>query len=274
MIKPKKKKHTTFLLFENLSDLLPEFCQTYRDFTVTITNYSSKIETKDRKFLFTDGTGGAAPFIYHNQIKSQIGGEIRQYDRNFKYYDFSGIKPDQTFQDVFCVDINSAYLTVLRNEQIIDEKLYRDILKKTKDPRKKMDRLKAIGMFARNQIVINFKNGEKQDIDPPKRNPYAWVFFTACKKTSEAMEVVKKEMRKDFLFYWVDGIFLKGNPDRAVEILKNLNFESKIELVSEIECFDNSIVFVKDEKEKLLFLPKNQKEELIPLKELLNFKKI
>ena len=56
-------------------------------------------------------------------------------------------------------------------------------------------------MFASNPMKLIFENGEITDFEQ-KRNPFAWVFFLACQKTGEAMEMCKKELGDDFLFYW------------------------------------------------------------------------
>jgi regulatory protein YycI of two-component signal transduction system YycFG len=123
-------------------------------------------------------------------------------------------------------------------------------------------------MFASNPMKLIFENGEITDFEQ-KRNPFAWVFFLACQKTGEAMELCKKELADDFLFYWVDGIFFRNNKEKIAkitEILKTLGFNSKLENVSNLRKSEKTLLFNKDGKEKILFLPQTNFEEMKEIK--------
>jgi hypothetical protein len=193
-------------------------------------------------------------------MKKDVGGEIRSIPDRIKYFSFAGLKPGEEIERCYSVDINSAYLQVLKNEGIITENTFKLINDKTKvSAEAKIDRLKSVGMFARNPLEIIYKN-KKVFLCEPDENPYSWVFFEACKKTTDAMEKIKKEMKKEFILYWVDGIFLRGNQDRAVNILGELNFPAKIEIIDNLRVIDGAVIYLKDGKEKMLFLPSSQKE--------------
>lgn len=243
-------------LLSNLTEII-EYFQDEKEFKIRLTNYSTKLELPTEKIFFSDSKPDKSVFSLYNKMKSEIQGEIRTEPKNYQYFNFSGLK--KFSGDCFCVDINSAYLTVLKNENIISQSTYDYIFSRTQGD-KKENRLKAVGMFAKNPIEIIYHNGIPFSIQS-KKDPYSWVFFTAVHQTFLAMEAVKKEMKKEFLFYWVDGIFLKGNPEKAVQILNKLGFQSKIEEITEFINTEGIITYKKDSEEKMLFLPKSQKEE-------------
>lgn len=249
-------KNKREFLLKDLNDLIDYFSDE-NTFKIRITNYSTKLEVNNDSFFFSDSKPDKEVFRLFNKMKSEIKGEIRLEERNYKYYNFSGLK--SFTGDCDSVDINSAYLSVLRNESIISQETYNYIFQRTQGS-KKENRLKAVGMFAKNPIEITYYKGKPLTIIS-KKEVYSWVFFLAVSETFKAMEAVKKELRKEFLFYWVDGIFLKNNSDKAVSILEKMNLSSKIEKIENLQNNDGLITYLKDNKEKMLFLPKNQKDE-------------
>lgn len=224
---------------------------------IRITNYSTKVETETETYFFSEDKPDKNVFSFFNKMKTDIAGEYRNFKRYYKYFDFSGIK--RAKKDFYAVDINSAYLTVLKNEGLISENTYKHIFRAT-NGKNKDSRLKAVGMFAKNPIEIFYHRGKVFSI-VSKKDPFEWVFFLAVQKTFEAMEAVKKEIGKDFLFYWVDGIFTNGDPEKIIGILKKYGFNSKIERIENFHYEKGFCSYLKDGKEKCLFLPKNQREE-------------
>lgn len=247
---------------QSIHSTLDHFASIGEPFKIEFTNYSIKVETQDEKYFFSDSPQRLQPLVFYNKIKKEIAGEVRDTPANIKYFDFSGLKKKPP-ADCVCVDINSAYLSSLLIDGIISESLFNEIDKKSRrNKHAKMDRLKAVGMFARNSVSFT-SNGESYSNFETKRGPFAWVFFHACKKTTEAMQAVKKELKKEFLFYWVDGIFLKsGSEHRAVEILQNLGFKCKIEKIHDLRKTEKIIFYKKEKEQKFLFLPRNNSEEL------------
>lgn len=256
----KKAKRT--LMLKPITEIIDHYKEFEDWFKIRLGNYSIQVETLDEKIFFTDVEMGPGAFAFFNIIKSDVGGEIRQMPERVQYFDFGGIKANQGIIDqCYCVDINSAYLTALLNEQVITQDTYQTINEKTrKNEKTKTDRLKAVGMFARNTIEIIYEKGEVSDLST-KENPFAWVFFQACKTTNDAMQAVKKWAKKDYLLYWVDGIFILNNPEEAVRILSSLGFESKIEIITNLEVVDGAVTYLKDGKQKILFLPRNTKAD-------------
>jgi hypothetical protein len=155
------------------------------------------------------------------------------------------------------VDINSAYLSVLKNEKVISPATFKKINDRTrKNEKAKMDRLKSVGMFASNPSIINFENWEAAEITTDK-NPFSWVFYMACQKTNE---IITECINDEFLFYWVDGIFVKKNPEEIKRKIEKMGYACKVEKINNLEVYEKNIVYMKDNKEKILFLPVKEKK--------------
>lgn len=255
------RKPTRILLNKDIQEVIEHYSSIYPEFTVSVGNYSTKIETPEEKILFSDTEMRIQAFSFYQKIKKDVGGEIRNVNERIKFFSFGKLKEGQKIESCYSVDINSAYLTALRNENVITENTFQEINEATRKSKiAKTDRLKAVGMFAKNNMIVSYKDGNPVSVTVPE-NPYSWVFFLACQKTTEAMQEIIKEMKREFILYWVDGIFLRENPERAVEILKKLNFESKIEKVENLRVVNSSVLYTKEGEEKILFLPKNQKSD-------------
>jgi len=267
------KKHTYTHYFKPmpLQEII-DFARKEHDgnFKLKISNYTASVKAGDHAYFFSEDVIDTKAFRYFQKMNKEVAGEIREIPTNVKYHDFTGlVKSEETIEDIICIDISSAYLTVLRNENIISENTF-DWINTTsrKNKKAKTARLKSVGMFARNPMELIFENGEIKNFEQ-NRNPFAWVFFLACQKTGEAMEICKKELGEDFLFYWVDGIFFRNNKEKIpiiLEILKTLGFNSKQEIVSNLRKSEKTLLFNKEGKEKILFLPKTNFEEMKEIK--------
>ena len=227
------------------------------NFEMKITNYTISAKIEDDKYFFSNTPMSKSAFIFYNMMKKDVGGEIREEPKGVRFFDFSGIKKGDVFENCFCVDINSAYLQVLLNEKIITGETFKKINDRTKkNERLKMDRLKSVGMFASNPTLIKYTDGEAEEMASQK-NPLSWVFYQACKTTTEIMQSVINE---DFLFYWVDGIFIKGNPERIKNKIQKMGYPCKIEKIENLRIYEKNIIYSKDGKEKILFLPHEEKK--------------
>jgi hypothetical protein len=240
------------------------------NFKLKISNYSANLKAGEHNYLFSDDIVDTKAFRYFQKMKKELAGELREIPQNVKYHDFSGlVKSEENIEELICIDISSAYLTVLRNEKVISEKTFNWInTTSTKNKKAKTARLKSVGMFAKNPMSLIFEKGEIVNFEQ-NRDPFAWVFFLACLKTGEAMELCKKELGDDFLFYWVDGIFFRNNTEKIpiiLEILSTLGFKAKLENVENLRKSEKTLLFNKDGKEKILFLPQTNFEEMKEIK--------
>lgn len=246
-------------IFKNkpITEIIEYATKYFSDFKLTVGNYSVVLESDNEKILFSDADTDKKTFLFHNMMKKDVGGEVREVKKDrIQYYSFSGIQEGEKIEKCYCVDINSAYLKSLEIENVITSNTFNTINKQTKGTtKKKMSRLKSVGMFARNPLVITYKNGRVHDT-AVENSPFSWVFFLACQKTTDAMNAVKKKFGNDFLLYWVDGIFVRNYPESAVNLLGEIGFESKIEEIENLRVENNIVTYEKDGKKKVLFMPR------------------
>ena len=255
-----KKAHHYFML-KPVNDLVQHFKIYENDFDIRLTNYSITLETKNDKYHLADEPMSAQAFAMHAVINKDVGGEVRPIPSRIKYFDFAGLKKDEKIESCYCVDINSAYLKALQLENVITPETFAAIDQKSRASKHaKINRLKAVGLFARAPTLIHYKNGEVEDITT-KENPFSWVFFQACKTTGNAMEAIKKIEKENYIMYWVDGIFLRDNPESAVNYLNSIGFECKTQKIDNLRVVGNAVIYEKENKSKLLFLPQTQKIE-------------
>jgi hypothetical protein len=253
-----KKQYRNFML-KPVADLVEHFSMYEQNFDVRLTNYSISVETNSEKYQFSDEPMSVQAFAMHAVINKDVGGEIRPMPERVKYFDFSGLKKIEQIPICYCVDINSAYLKSLEIEKIITPETFNTIDQKSRaNKHAKINRLKAVGLFARAPTLIHYRGGEVEEITT-KENPFAWVFFQACKTTGDAMMKIKKAEKNNYLMYWVDGIFVKENPEQAAAYLNKLGFECKIEKIENLRVLEGCVIYEKDGKSKFLFLPKSEK---------------
>lgn len=190
---------------------------------------------------------------------SDIKDSINEDDNRY-YHSKPMIPPD--IGSCYLIDIDSAYLSVLKNFDIITDKTYNYI--NFKCPKK--ERLVAVGMLAQRKFVYQIEFGnvisEPEIIEAPTR----YLFNLCIQEVDNAMQKIAKELSDSYLFYWVDGIYLKTKEAglRAMEILKECGFKSKIIQLKEFRCLEMfirkevSFVEIKEDgttKKKLFRIP-------------------
>lgn len=257
---PKKPKF--HLKKTDLKSITNYFTANYDRYQLKITNYTMQIETDESKYLFSDGKMNKSVFIYYNMIKKDNAGEVREVPKDFRYYDFSGLENIQKEDSFFCIDLNSAYLSVLLRDKIITKDIFDKIHKRAA----KKHRLQSVGMFAKNPVLIDIEKGVPTGYKM-ETDAFKWIFYHAVREVYLAMNKVKESDINNFLFYWVDGVFVKGKPEEVQKIFSELGFMSKIEPVKNFKKTDKSLVFDKYSntkgifEKKILFLPRSNKAE-------------
>jgi hypothetical protein len=252
------KTPKNYYRLKKISEIIDQAKKQSPEFTLSFTSSSASLDILNNKFWFIDQSSNTRALRIHNRIKKEIGDLHADIEQKADFFDFSGLGKN-TPKNCFCVDINSAYLTALKNEGLIKPNTYEQVMKSTQGKNRKMDRLKAIGLFASCKIKMDYIQGEPQNLKLIE-NPQNWVFWLACQRTTEAMQKIRELMPEDYLCYWVDGIFLKGNPYQAQEILKEMGFNSKIEKITDLKKTDKRLTYLKDGIKKILFLPKKNLE--------------
>jgi hypothetical protein len=176
----------------------------------------------------------AAQKIKADVLKSELGRSIMAGNYSTANYDSANGQPDGTWNKIINIDITSAYATCLLNSKLITQDTYNFIQKIPKT-----ERLPAMGMLARNQLIINFEKGVATTHERFTADT-AQIFFYVISEINKIMEKARKIAGDFYLFHWVDGIFLKY--DIPVELLDQIeavflhkNYAVKYESVKDLE---------------------------------------
>lgn len=166
----------------------------------------------------------------HKKIKNDFG---KSGHKKIKYFDYAIPKSTLKYSsDLYEVDINQAYWSTALKLGLIDNTIYKKGLKI-----QKKTRLAALGSLAKRTKVYEFDGRTvkfKREIDNPLTE-HLW--FKICQKLGNAMFDAKKSAKSDFIFYWVDGIYVRGL-DAVVNVqdaLEKLGYQHKVREVTSIE---------------------------------------
>jgi hypothetical protein len=176
-------------------------------------------------------------YIYEFTANAIFGGDGPKYTQERKKTIYQG--------EAIQIDINSAYLTAVKNFGLlskesynkfyIEEKDEKQLIKKAGNSRyknhngetlkySKDSRLIAIGALAQDKTIYYYSNGIKTHQERQYNEKHANVFWAAAAKVGEVMSEILKACNG--FFYWVDAIFLPvDQAEKARQILKNNFYE-------------------------------------------------
>jgi len=236
------------------------------DFILKQTNYSNEIIFDGTRFLINNK--GYNDFsvlkfrskilsdIKHFELKNRPPKTIDKQTINYfdlgKYVNKGG---NLNIEKCFCIDISGAYPTTFKNKNYITEKTFNELSEVNK-----IVRLKACGSIATEKIIYNFRRGVCIESEL-KKSEYANYFFDVVKTVSKCMGRIAQSLNKDFLFYWVDGIFFngEGNIKQVCQLLDSYSYKYKIETVESMKIIKEKrhlfIDLIKDGKKKIFNLP-------------------
>lgn len=231
-------------------------------FTVSMTNYTINIKgSVNYKFMKQERS--VKFFNMFTALKKEVQtylekNPIPEIEKVF-YYD---IAPKEDFSEavVYNVDLTSAYLHVLKNENVISPEMFDKL-----NALDKQDRLSVVGMLASRKSVYHFDasgNMEKHEIqeDRALRN----VFFHCVNVTHHIMQHCKMLLEENYIYSWVDGVYFTGRENYyliedfllsikypfVLESLENFAYENTREHVN--------ISFDKGIKTKCFQIPKGK----------------
>lgn len=235
-----------------------------RDFEIHQTSHSTTINFKGNSFLFVNKISSNMTFSAFNMIKKDIvksGIEIDRIPRfDIRYFSINEFLRSQSELpgECYLIDINSAYLTCLLNAQMITKETFERVSHWGKEVR-----LKSVGMLATNKNILKYKEGKLVGHEIKSDEYLRNYFFYCCYQTGEVMNKIADELGDEFLFYWVDGIFIKSKDKvKVVQSLLNAHgFHSKTKSLKEVRF--------KNEKDNMHFsyldeLRNKRKKYVIP----------
>jgi hypothetical protein len=135
-----------------------------------------------------------------------------------------------TFEDMYEVDLNQAYWNLAYINGIITEATF---LKAAHPRISKGARLIALGALAKRTRVIEFDGTQYGKLYEGERLTTERLFYFCCEEVASIMIDFAQLAGDDFLFYWVDAIFLKGPAvQKVIENLIAVQQEIKIKFPS------------------------------------------
>lgn len=173
-------------------------------------------------------------YIVKNDIHLQPQFEKQYFAEDVHYIKVAKVPIGKTFQNVYEVDIDEAYWKTAHLLQVIDDKIYQ---RGQKGNISKQARLTALGTLAKKVYLYQFKGNKLEKVntetDPLLQN----LWFTICKRVSDVMNECIRDIGKDFIFYWVDGIYMQGgikSVSKAEEIFTNYGYNVKFKKIKQI----------------------------------------
>jgi hypothetical protein len=172
----------------------------------------------------------ASQMVKKDCKNSELGQKIMNTTHFKKNYDSNPKIENVVYDNCFNIDLSSAYAYCLFNNGLITKKTFNYLLKLPK-----MERLTSVGMLATSHVKYFYKGGECVDFKP-FREPTAQIFFHLIDEINYLMQDIKWILGNDFIFYWVDGVFIKPSVSKkkiqdVENLLTNLGYKYKYEKV-------------------------------------------
>ena len=150
---------------------------------------------------------------------NKTGVAIDFIDNDFKAEQIDYIKVmdyqvGERIENLYYVDITACYWTTALILGIIDEKLYNKGLKLGK-----IVRLAALGSLAKVKDVWTFDGKEFKRDEPIHSTETENLWFAICKHVSDIMREIAKTLGNKFVFYWVDGIYVKNEGNALQDVI-------------------------------------------------------
>jgi hypothetical protein len=187
-------------------------------YTLKVSNYTLEIVSDIINIQFLHSMRSNRCFAAYAKIKSNVSKheipKVKKHELEYFMHDFTD---DYFSENAINIDIKSAYPSVLFNDGYITQETF-DYLSKIP----KLDRLAAIGMLASKKYVFDYDgNGKLLNFDKVT-SPLENFFFHCVKRVGDIMHDLKKLSGSDYLFTWVDGIYLKPNDEYLYEVAPHL----------------------------------------------------
>lgn len=200
-----------------------------RAYSLKISNYTLEIVSDLFNIQYLHSMRSNRCFAAYAKVKSNVSNfeipKVRKHELEYFMHNFN----DNYFSPhVVCIDVRSAYATVLYNDGYISEDTFAYLSKIDK-----MDRLAAVGMLASKKNCFEYDE-QNNLVQYWKEVSELENFFYHCvKRVGDIMNDLKKIAGADYLFTWVDGIYLKPNDEYLYTIapyLEEAGFKFSVDI--------------------------------------------
>lgn len=169
-------------------------------------------------------------------LKNHIADLILETDYKALKIDYirvNNYKEGDMVENLIEIDVNAAYWQTAYNMGFISAAIYKKGLEVNK-----IARLASLGSLAKVTEEWVF-DGEKMELKPPVSS-YATenIWFAICKRVSDIMNKAVAAAGKGFVFYWVDGIYVKNDTEtisKVIQYFSSIGYEVKMSPVANIK---------------------------------------
>jgi hypothetical protein len=235
------------------------------NYKLTLSNYTASIESDFLNISFRQEDKGNDAFIASAMIKRDIlATGLAPPDINpdeLVYFNFSiPEKLKRGKHEIYNIDLKSAYASILANHSLISHKTNKYLSNLSKP-----DRLACVGMLAAKKEVYYMHGDSVLKHETIVLSTRSWFYF-CVKRTNEIIDKCRDVLGRDFLFYWVDGIFFDNikNADKVRKILDKLGYRYSFETCTDFEYTETKkskkVNYLKDGEPKELYIPKKNKD--------------
>lgn len=146
------------------------------------------------------------------------GVALKFIDEDFKslkidYIKVNDFKSGDRIDDLVYIDVNGAYWKTAYNLGVINFRIYKRGLDVDK-----VVRLASLGSLAKRKDIWTFDGKDFKKQKAVHSNTTENIWFAICKRVSDVMSEIAKKIGSNFVFYWVDGIYVKNDVKTIAEI--------------------------------------------------------
>lgn len=259
MINPNTSSRTTVNVIKSKCDFL---YQTGQPFVLVKSGSSYKLDSS--MFKQSAVRSGFDPadlnfikrvkkYILENDIPDRFV-DVDYLDSKIHYIDVGVYSSGVVIEDLLEIDINGAYWETAYILGVISKPIY----ERGKELDKKV-RLAALGSLAKRKDVWKF-DGKKMKREVVRSYQTENIWFAICKRVSDVMQEAVKLIGKDFVFYWVDGIYIRNDKSllgSLISLFASYGYETKVKSIHKVEFKDSSfdVYGVKNEDHREFFYP-------------------
>jgi hypothetical protein len=256
--KPKEIKRISQKKLEDANGLIEYFISTGQKFSVEISNYTISVKCEALNMRFITEERSKKTFLAYQRLKRDVlSSKIPKIASEQLQYFHHNFTQSANYNKVINIDLKNCYASMLFRRGVISAKSYKLLCDLDKQ-----ERLASVGMLAAKKYVFDYDNGEivktRQDI-----SPYENFFYFAVKETQSLMRRLRLIAGEEYLFTWVDGIYIKN--DKIVyklltAYLKQFQINYSIDILSDFDLnIDDkgkvNLSFYKDRELKVFGIP-------------------
>jgi len=142
------------------------------------------------------------------------------------------------FENAYEIDLDEAYWKTAHLLGIITDELY---VRGQKGNISKQVRLTALGSLAKKVYYYQFKGKSLRNIKSESEPLLENIWFTICKRVADVMNECIKVLGEEFIFYWVDGIYVQGKDENlhtCLKIFSDYGYNIKYKKIKQIYFHD------------------------------------